>query len=252
MRESVLRLEKFYASSLGQAAKDMAGRRLHSLWPDLAGRNVLGFGFCDPYLDSYQSGANRIVFAMPSGQGALAHKSKRGVNTCLTEEHCLPFSDSTFDTILCVHGVEETPDLKVLMSELWRVCRPEGHIVIIASNRAGLWARSDRSPFGAGRPFSRTQMRAAMRGVGFHPTIWSGALYAPPLRFLTKGGMLRGAEKFGETVFPGLSGLILVEGIKRLYVKPKRGKKEKSLVAIPRFGTSPIANRSSSSHREQE
>jgi len=229
----------------------MAGQRLQALWPDLAGRNVLAFGFCVPYLDAYQSSANRIVFAMPGGQGALAHKNKRGVNTCLTEEDYLPFSDSTFDTILCVHGVEETANLKALMSELWRVCRPEGHIVIIASNRAGLWARSDRSPFGAGRPFSRTQMRAAMREAGFHPTIWSGALYAPPLKFLAKGGALRGCEKFGETVFPSLSGLILVEGIKRLYVDPNRGEKEKSFVARPRFGTSPIANRTSSFNRDK-
>jgi len=199
----------------------MAGQRLQALWPDLAGRNVLGFGFCVPYLDAYQSGANRIVFAMPGGQGALAHKNKRGVNTCLTEEDYLPFSDSTFDTILCVHGVEETANLKALMSELWRVCRPEGHIVIIASNRA------------------------------FHPTIWSGALYAPPLKFLAKGGALRGCEKFGETVFPSLSGLILVEGIKRLYVDPNRGEKEKSFVARPRFGTSPIANRTSSFNRDK-
>jgi len=249
VRESVLNLEKFYASPLGQAARDMASRRLHSLWPDLAGRNVLGFGFCGPYLDNYQAGANRIILAMPGAQGALAHRGKRGIISCLVEEDCLPFADSTFDTILCVHGIEEAPNLNHLMSELWRVCRPEGHIVIIASNRAGLWARSDRSPFGAGRPFTRSQMRAAMRAVGFHPTIWSGALYAPPLKMFSKGGFLRGSERFGETVTPGLSGLILVEAIKRLYVDPDRGEKAKSVVARPRFGTSPIANYSPPSHR---
>ncbi|CAM3758905.1 class I SAM-dependent methyltransferase [Litorimonas haliclonae] len=249
MRENVLNLEKFYASPLGQAARDMASRRLHSLWPDLAGRNVLGFGFCGPYLDSYQAGANRIILAMPGAQGALAHRGKRGIISCLVEEDGLPFADSTFDTILCVHGVEEAPNLNHLMSELWRVCRPEGHIVIIASNRAGLWARSDRSPFGAGRPFTRSQMRAAMRAVGFHPTIWSGALYAPPLKMFSKGGFLRVSERFGEMVTPGLSGLILVEAIKRLYVDPDRGEKAKSVVARPRFGTSPIANYSPPSHR---
>ncbi|WP_147405874.1 class I SAM-dependent methyltransferase [Litorimonas taeanensis] len=228
----------------------MVSRRLSTLWPDLSGRNVLGFGFCGPYLEPYQASANRIVLAMPSGQGALAHKGKRGVITCLTEENLLPFANNTFDTVLCVHGVEETPNLRDLMSELWRVCRPEGHVVIIASNRGGLWARSDRSPFGAGRPFSRSQMRSAMREVGFHPTIWSGALYAPPLKSFAKSGILRGSERFGETVWPGFSGLILVEGIKRLYIEPHQGEKAKSLVAIPRFGGSPIANRTPSTHRD--
>jgi len=180
MRESVLRLEQFYASPMGKAARDMASRRLHTLWPDLAGRNV--------------------------------------------------FTDATFDTVLCVHGVEEASNFPRLLSELWRVCRPEGRIVIIASNRAGLWARSEKSPFGAGRPFSRTQMRHAMRSVGFHPTVWAGALYAPPLKVFSKGSLLLGAERFGETVTPGLSGLILVEAVKRLYIEPHRGMKEKSVV----------------------
>lgn len=234
---------------MGIAARDMVCRRLRTLWPDLAGRNVLGFGFCAPYLDTYTKGANRIVLAMPSEQGALAHTGPQGINVCLTQEDVLPFSDATFDTILCVHGVEETPSLPILMSELWRVCRPQGRIVIIASNRAGLWARSERSPFGAGRPFSRTQIRYIMRKVGFEPTIWSGALYAPPLKLFAKGGLLIGAERFGETVMPGLSGLVLVEGIKRLYIEPRRIEKTKSMVAIPRFGGTPIANRTPSSHR---
>jgi len=250
MRESVLRLEQFYASPMGKAARDMASRRLHTLWPDLAGRNVLGFGFCAPYLDPYAKGANRVVLAMPAEQGALAHQGQRGINVCLTDEEVLPFTDATFDTVLCVHGVEEASNFPRLLSELWRVCRPEGRIVIIASNRAGLWARSEKSPFGAGRPFSRTQMRHAMRSVGFHPTVWAGALYAPPLKVFSKGSLLLGAERFGETVTPGLSGLILVEGVKRLYIEPHRGMKEKSVVALPRFGGSPIANRIIASHRE--
>jgi len=251
MRESVLRLEQFYASPMGQAARDMASRRLQTLWSDLAGRNVLGFGYCAPYLDPYAPGANRVVLAMPAEQGALAHTGQRGVNACLTDEEVLPFTDATFDTVLCVHGVEEAANLPRLMSELWRVCRPEGRIVIIASNRAGLWARSEKSPFGAGRPFSRAQLRQAMRRVGFQPTVWAGALYAPPLKLFTKGSLLLGAERFGEMVTPGLSGLILVEGIKRLYIEPHHGGTSKSVVALPRFGGSPIANRVRASHRER-
>jgi len=242
MRQTVIMLEKFYASTLGMAARDMAGRRLTSLWPDLSGRDVLGFGYCGPYLTPYMKAANRIVLAMPGGQGAVARKGQRGIIACLTEEDLMPFSDARFDHVLVVHGVEETPDLGALLRELWRVTRPEGRIVVMASNRSGMWARSDRSPFGAGRPFSRMQLRMALNAAGFVPTVWSGALYTPPITRLAGRGFTKSCERFGETVWPGFSGLVLVEAIKRLYAE-RGGQAEKTMVRRPGFGTSPVANR---------
>lgn len=250
MRQTVITLEKFYASPLGVTARNMAARRLTSLWPDLSGKDVLGFGYCGPYLTPYMKAANRVILAMPGGQGAVARQGQRGIIACLTEENLLPFSDARFDNVLCVHGVEETPDLNVLLRELWRVTRPEGRIVIIASNRSGMWARSDKSPFGAGRPFSRTQLRGALNDVGFIPTVWSGALYSPPARKLTGAGFTHGCERFGETVWPRFSGLVLVEAIKRLYAQPKGTAKK--LVMRPSFGSSPIANRTATERRHHE
>jgi len=241
MRQTVITLEKFYASSLGLTAREMAGRRLSTLWPDLSGRDVLGFGYCGPYLNAHMKTANRVVLAMPGGQGAVAREGQRGIIACLTEEDLLPFSDARFDNVLCVHGVEEAPDLPMLLRELWRVTRPEGRIVIIASNRSGMWSRSEKSPFGAGRPFSRTQLRGALNDAGFVPTVWSGALYVPPIRKLSQSGFSRGCERFGEMVWPNFSGLVLVEAIKRLYAEPKGHAKK--LVMRPSFGTKPIANR---------
>jgi len=242
MRETVTRLEEFYASPLGQAARDMAGRRLKSLWPDLSGKNILGFGYCAPYLQPYQLTANRVVLAMPEAQGALAHENARGVSACLVMEQALPFSDASFDNVLCVHGAEDAVNLPVLLRELWRVTRPEGRIAIIAANRAGLWARSERVPFGAGRPFSRTQLRGALTMAGFAPLIWSGALYVPPMARLAKPKLIYATERFGETVWPSFSGLVLVEALKRLYIDPND--RHAGFVQRPSFTARPIANRS--------
>ena len=68
MRETAKHLEQFYASPLGGAARDMAARRLATLWPDLAGQNVLGYGYAWPYLAPYEAGTNRLVLAMPEGR----------------------------------------------------------------------------------------------------------------------------------------------------------------------------------------
>lgn len=240
MRQSVVQLDNFYASRLGAAAKRMVARRLDSLWSDLQGHDILGFGFASPYVLPYLEHSKRVVLAMPGGQGAAVKTSKRGIISCLTHEDLLPFSDAQFDTVLVAHGVEEAGDLKSLLTELWRVTKPEGRIVIIAANRAGLWARSENSPFGSGRPFSRRQLRMALRDVGYMPSVWSGALYTPPIGFLSGPKLSEFAEQFGETVWPKFSGLVLVEAIKRLYAEPE-GLGEAKAVRTVR-GTAPIGN----------
>ena len=103
MRATATRLENFYATRLGQAARDMAARRLHTVWPDLSGKNVLGFGYGWPYLQPYEATANRVVLAMPDEQGAIAQPGKRGVATLLCDEQALPFSDASFDNICLLY-----------------------------------------------------------------------------------------------------------------------------------------------------
>lgn len=238
MRQTVIQLEQFYAARLGAAATAMVQRRMGQLWPELTGRDVLGYGYGWPYLQPYFNTANRIILAMPGAQGAIAQTGRRGVIACLVEDGRLPFLDASFDDVLVAHGVEDTPDLSVLLSELWRVTRPEGRIVVMAANRSGLWARRDNSPFGAGRPFSRTQLRTALQSAGFLPTVGSGALFVPPIKRIATPGVTRRFEVFGETVWPSFSGLVLVEAVKRLYAKSDG--RQARLVMRPSFGVAPI------------
>lgn len=246
MRQTADILKTFYENRLGQTARDMTWRRLYALWGDLAGANVLGFGYCAPYLSAAQKRANRIVFVCPNEQGALPQSGSRGVQTCLADETLLPFSDATFDRVLCVHGVEEADDLPGLLDELWRVTQPEGRIVIVAAGRAGLWARRETLPFGAGRSFTRHQLRRQLTRARFHPTVGAGALYGPPVSALSSPRLARGFERCGEALWPGLAGLVMVEAIKRLYVEPDRGHDAK--VRIKSFSPQPNGIRPSS-HR---
>jgi len=242
MRETATRLEQFYASPLGAAARDMAARRLAALWPDLAGQNVLGYGYAWPYLSRYEPETNRMVLAMPEAQGAIAHEGKRGISTVLTQGRALPFSDSSFDRVLAIHAIEEAETTSATLAELHRVLAPEGRIVIICANRAGMWARADSLPFGAGRPYSRRQLKAVLKTAQFTPTVGANALYIPPVRAFARPSLLKGAERFGETVWPRFSGLVLVEAIKRLYAPSDVGHTRK--VARPKFSGVPAMNRS--------
>lgn len=243
MRQNVIDLQRFYDSPLGGVARAMIGRRLATLWPqdgDFSGIDMLGYGFGVPYLMDYCPALRSLVLAMPEDQGAQVESSRRGVISVLVGDEALPFPPASFDRVFIAHGLEEARHPARLLAELWRILRPEGQLVIIAPNRAGLWARSETSPFGAGRPFSRSQLKATLIAAQFQPTAWSGALYGPPLSALSKTAP--GFERFGETVWPRFSGIILVQAIKRLYAHSDRG--EAHAARIPRFvGAAPIRAR---------
>ena len=107
--------------------------------------------------------------------------------------------------------------LRPLLRQLWRVLAPEGKLLVVAPNRASLWAQVERSPFGHGRPFSRRELEAILKGALFEPESWQRALYAPPLRSRALVGSGAGWERFGARFLSGLGGVHIVEARKSLY-----------------------------------
>lgn len=213
MPQDVRQLADFYHAPLGQLARRTLLRQIRAFWPDLTGRRVLGYGFAIPYLRIF-SEAERCIAAMPSHLGVIAWPKKKNA-AVLCQEDCLPFPDVMFDRILIVHGLEAAESLRPLLRQLWRVLAPEGRILLVASNRASLWAQVERSPFGQGRPFSKTELDGLLKGALFEPCRWERALYAPPLQSVTRSGA--GWEKIGGRLFPGIGGVHLVEATKSLY-----------------------------------
>lgn len=210
-------LGEFYDSPMGQRTRRLILRRLRQLWPNLKGRRILGYGFARPYLRAFLPEAERCIAAVPVALGTVVAWPKEKCLTALIEEDALPFPDAFFDLALVVHGLEEADGLRPLLRQLWRVLAPEGRLMIVAPNRASLWAQLERSPFGHGRPFSRTELNQLLRGAMFVPEQWQQALYAPPFpsRALTGSGM--GWERFGARLFPALGGVHIAEASKSLY-----------------------------------
>ena len=231
MRVDVLALQRFYASSLGDAARRAAARRLATLWPHADGLDVLGVGYHSPYLDRFRAGARRVVTMMPAAQGAEPWPAGALVATALSEEARLPFMDAVFDRVLMVHGLEECDAAPAMLREVWRVMAPEGRLVVIAANRWSLWAQSDISPFGYGRPYSRTQLASLLGDSMFEPVVSARALYVPPWRWAA--GAADAFERVGELVWPAQGGLVLMEAVKRLYATTARSKGRVLLAKAP-------------------
>ena len=197
----------FYGTRAGLMARRIILARLKTIWPDLLGYRLLGFGFATPYLAVF--GAERAIAAGPAAIGAGSQ--------LVCEEDALPFADSLFDRVLLVHGLEHAESVRPLLRQLWRVMAPEGRLLVVAPNRASLWAQINRTPFGQGRPFSRTEMDRILREALFEPERWERGLYGPPLapRFLARTGL--GWERAGALLFPALGGVHLVEAKKSIY-----------------------------------
>ena len=233
MRVDVLALQRFYGSRLGETARRMTARRIAALWPMAEGLDLLGLGYAIPYLEPYRASARRVVALMPAGQGVERWPGEGRTLAALGDEARLPFMDSVFDRVLLVHALEEAEAPRAVLREIWRVMAPEGPLLVVAANRAGVWARADATPFGHGRPFSRAQLSALMADCLFEPMASARALYLPPLDTPLAIGLAEGWERLGETAAPAFGGVVLMEAVKRLYVSAARAERRILMARAP-------------------
>ena len=220
-------VEEFYDSRTGQVARRLISRRLREMWPDLSGQRVLGFGFATPYLRSFGE-AERALAAIPADHASPWGSS--AVQLALVEENALPFPDAMFDRLLVVHGLEVSEAQRPFLRELWRVLAPAGRLMVVAPNRASLWAQLENSPFGQGQPYSRGQLDRLLQQSLFAPERWDSALFMPPFgrRRSVRAG--NGWERIGHRLWPRLAGVHIVEATKSLYVPaPVRVERRRAL-----------------------
>ena len=210
----VVDLRDFYASPFGRMVARQLGPVVGSLIKADAGTRVLGFGFATPYLGAIE-GAERVLAFMPAGQGVIDWPATGGSATALVAEDSLPLPDSSIDLVLLVHALEVSSRPNALMAEARRVLTGGGRLVIVVPSRQGPWARSDLSPFGFGRPYSRGQLRGLFAEVGFEAEVWKTGLHMPPMAsrpFLSAARML---DRIGGMLWPAFAGVIVVAAVKR-------------------------------------
>jgi SAM-dependent methyltransferase len=154
MSIDVVDLRNFYGQRLGVVARRFIGRGIRSLWGDTAGQRVLGIGYATPYLGLFREEAERCLAFMPAGQGVVKWPTTRPALSALVYEGDLPLADSAVDRVMLVHALEMTNDPGALLREVWRVLASGGRLLAVVPNRRGVWARTDTTPFGHGRPYS--------------------------------------------------------------------------------------------------
>jgi SAM-dependent methyltransferase len=217
MSLDVVDLRNFYAQQLGVVARRYVGRGIRGRWADTRGQRVAGIGYATPYLGLFREEAERCLSFMPAAQGVVKWPSARPSLTTLVEELDLPLVDAAVDRVLLIHVLEMSRDAEALLREVWRVLAPGGRLLAIIPNRRGIWARTDTTPFGHGRPYSRSQITTLLRETWFTPTGWGEALYVPPIGrawFLRSSGAW---ERTGAAISAPFAGVHIVEATKQVY-----------------------------------
>lgn len=116
-----------------------------------------------------------------------------------------------------VHALECTEQLAPMLREVWRVLAGNGRLLVVVPNRRGIWARTDRTPFGHGHPYTHGQLSRLLRDNMFTPVQSAAALYVPP----SPSRMLIAAapawEEVGARWFQTFAGVALIEAGKKIY-----------------------------------
>ncbi|MGY0570899.1 class I SAM-dependent methyltransferase [Bradyrhizobium sp. RDM12] len=217
MTIDVVDLREFYSRRLGIVARQMINRGIRERWPNADGQRVLGIGYPTPYLGLFREDAERCIAFMPAAQGVLKWPTGRPALAALIDEFSLPLPDAAVDRILLVHALEMSDDPAALLREVWRVLSPSGRVMAVIPNRRGVWTRSDNTPFGHGRPYSRSQITDLLRQTWFTPTGWGEALFMPPYagRWVLKSAQMW--ERAGAALSLPFAGVHIVEATKQVY-----------------------------------
>lgn len=217
MLSDIIDLRAFYASTLGRLAERSIAMALSSVWASLPNERLVGLGYALPWLERFGGDAERVFAFMPAMQGAVNWPAGGPSATALVFDEELPLFDSSIDRILLVHALEHAENPRETLMEIWRVLAPGGRLVIVVPNRRGVWARFEHTPFGTGRPFSRTQLTNLLRETNFTPGSWADALHFPPSRRRWMMRLHALLERTGRRFWPIFAGVVVVEAQKRLY-----------------------------------
>ncbi|CUH64452.1 hypothetical protein TG4357_01287 [Thalassovita gelatinovora] len=217
----------YYRSTLGRAAQKTVRDEVKKMWPEAHGQTVVGFGFAVPLLRPYLKDARRVTALMPGPQGVMPWPAGMPNLSVLCEEVSWPIETGHVDRLVLMHGLETSEQPSALLDECFRVLGPGGKALFIVPNRAGLWSRSDRTPFGYGRPYTLSQLENQLKRHHFMPERNETTLYQPPSqrRFWRKTGAM--LEQMGHSLSMVVSGgVIMVEVSKRVQAPSGPGLRE--------------------------
>lgn len=228
----VVDLQEFYQAELGETARRLIRKSLAPRIRVHAGQAVMGLGFAHPYFEDLVPDDAVPMSFMLARQGVIHWPTGGPGRAALVDDSDLPLLESVVDHAVVVHGLELSDSPLDMLHEIWRVLAPQGKLYLVVPNRRGLWSSSDRSPFGHGQPFSRSQLLALLKEARFTVTWSKDALMLPPFGGSSILKAANAVETVSARVFGRFAGVVIVEAMKQVYAFSS-GKRARRFV--PRF-----------------
>ncbi len=217
MNHWIYDLKNFYGSRAGRLVRRILSGHIHMFWPDITRLRIIGMGYAVPYLPVPCDEAECAVALMPAQGGVHPWPEGQPGRVCLYDNAAIPLETESVDRIIIIHGFEMSDNPDEFLAEVWRVLKSNGRVLLVVPSRLGFWARADWTPFGAGRPFSMSQINRHLQHNLFVRERIERALYMPPFRSFWLLRFAYTVESFGKFLFPGLAGVHIVEASKQVY-----------------------------------
>ncbi len=154
--------------------------RLVERWGDVRGLSVAGYGFAVPLLRPFLGVAERVIGLMPAPQGVMPWPADAPNRSILCDEARWPLANDSIDRLVVMHGLETSEHPAGAAGRGAPGAGAARAGAVRGADRGGLWARSDATPFGFGRPYSRGQIERLLMDCGFVCSGRTTALFFPP------------------------------------------------------------------------
>lgn len=147
MRDKMLFYDGFASEFEAKMNKYEMLKRLNLIYNDLlkpsevANKYLLDAGSGTGWFSQKAAELGASVVSLDVGENILAQvaskcETKRVVGSVLE----IPFPDNTFDVVVCTEVIEHTPNPRKAVTELCRVLKPGGILIITVPNQIWKWA----------------------------------------------------------------------------------------------------------------
>jgi ubiquinone/menaquinone biosynthesis C-methylase UbiE len=190
------------------------GRRIEIVFDELlADRSIAGKAFLDAgcgtgWFSQRAAGLGANVIALDIGVKLLEKTRQKCDAALVAGDACrLPFRDAAFDVVMSSECIEHTQDPLGAVSEMCRVLKPGGTLVITVPNKVWHWSATFAAVFTL-RPYEGLenwlgwwQLRRWLRERDMRIVAMSGFHLFPPL-FRVSWPFLRFTDRLGRTIGP--------------------------------------------------
>lgn len=206
------------ACALAEAWFDTAtGRQVHYLERECIDRLVEDIhGY---YALQIGNPSKNMLISSPIKTRVLAGRASRC--DVLVDCGSLPFASAELDLVVIAHALEFSAEPEAIVRESFRCLRPEGHIIVVGFNPAGIYGLRRALDLGGDYPWHGEFIRAKrvrdwLKILGFATRAGYCLGFAPPWLAGERPWLRRLCEDAGRRWWPLLGGVYVMHAIKRV------------------------------------